>query len=293
MADSFEPILPMAESLPKKEGNVLQSKVLKIWFKPKTDLRKFERVELESANIGSEGIENSYEWAFDTDARRPDSLVKHSLDRALNCMSTGIYSMLQNHFDLKSLHEPCAFGENLLIENLLPNQLCIGDVFECRHDGYCVCIVQVTSSRRACFKVNSKHGKKRKDLKGKNSVRHFATQHACAGWFFRVLKPGVIHVGDEFVLVERKYPKLQLAEVASWMYANTDARHKVNEFGGSEEMLQELIKCPAWTMFQWKEVLMDFVKRRDNSKAKNVRNGISDQKRRRPKAKKKYWENFI
>lgn len=286
----------MAESIPRKEEKVLQSKVLNLWYKPKSDLRKFERVELESANIGLEGIKNSYEWAFDTKARRPSSLVTHSLDRALNCMSTGIYSMLQSHFDLDSLHEPCAFGENMLLEDLLPNELCIGDIFEFRRDGHCVCTVQVTSSRRACFKVNNKHGKKRKDLKGENSVRHFATQHACAGWFFRILKPGVIQVGDELVLVGRKYPKLQLAQVASWMYGNTDARYKVNEFGGPEEILQELIKCPEWTMFQWKEVLMDFVKQRGNPKAigpKNARNRTSDQRRRRPKAKKKYWENFI
>jgi len=278
------------------EEFVLKSKVLHLWYKPSSDLRKFERVELESANIGSEGIKDSYEWPFDTESRRPESLVKHALDRALNCMSTGIYSMLQSHFDLDSLHQPCAFGENMLLEGLFPNDLCIGDIFEFRSEGECVCTVQISSSRRACFKVNSKHGKKRKDLKGKNSVRHFCTQHACSGWFFRVLKPGVIHVGDELVLVERKYPKFQLAQVASWMYANTDARYQVNEFGGSEEMLQGLINCPEFTMFQWKEVLIKFVHQRDNPKAiasKNSRNRRSDIRKRRPKAKKKYWENFI
>lgn len=286
----------MADSVPIVEELVLKSKVLHLWYKPSNDLRKFERVELESANVGSEGIKDSYEWPFDEKARRPDSLVKSALDRALNCMSTGIYTMLQSHFDLASLHQPCAFGENMLLEGLHPNNLCIGDIFEFRHKGKCVCRVEITSSRRACFKVNNKHGRKRKDLKGKNSVRHFCTQHACAGWFFRILEPGEIHVGDELVLVERKYPQFQLAQVASWMYANTDARYKMEEFGGSEEMLQGLIKCPAFSMFQWKEVLIQFVKQRDNPKAitsRNAKNRRSDQTRRRPKAKKKYWENFI
>jgi len=278
------------------EEVLLKSKVLNLWYKPSSKVRKFERVELESANVGSDGIEDSYEWPFDTQCRRPESLVKHASDRALNCMSTEIYNMLQTHFDLESLYQPCAFGENMLLEGLLPNDLCIGDVFEFRRGGRCVCTVQVSSSRRACFKVNSKHGKKRKDLQGKNSVRHFCTQHACAGWFFRVLKAGEIRVGDELVLVERKYPKFQLAQVASAMYANTDARYKVNEFGSSEEMLQGLISCPEFSMFQWKEVLIKFVQERSNPKAiatKNYRNRRNDSRKRRPKAKKKYWESFI
>jgi len=286
----------MTDSVSEVEEFVVKSKVLHLWYKPHSDGRRFERVELESAHVGSEGIEDSYEWPFDTTCRRPESLVKHANDRALNCMSTGIYNMLQSHFALESLHEPCAFGENMLLEGLLPNDLCIGDIFEFRREGKCICIVQVSSSRRACFKVNSKHGKKRKDLQGRNSVRHFCTQHACAGWFFRVLKPGEIRVGDELVLVQRKYPKFQLAQVASAMYADTDARYKVNEFGGSEEMLQGLISCSEFSMFQWKEVLIKFVQERRNPKAvasKHSRNRRSDLRKRRPKAKKKYWESFI
>jgi len=108
----------------------------------------------------------------------------------------------------------------------------------------------------------------------------------------------VIHVGDELVLVERKYPKFRVGQVASWMYANTDARYKVTEFGGSEEMLQALIKCSEFSMFQWKEVLIQFVQQRDNPKAISSKNSKTTRsnlpiRRRKPKAKKKYWEHFV
>eukprot|EP00493_Phyllostaurus_siculus_P014087 UN14301 len=92
------------------------------------------------------------------------------------------------------------------------------------------------------------------------------------GWFFRVLQEGEICVGDEVVLVERKYSQFQLAQVASAMYANTDARYKVNEFGGSEEMLQGLINCPEFSMFQWKEVLIKFFQKRRHLKATASKN---------------------
>jgi len=91
-----------------------------------------------------------------------------------------------------------AFGENLTIQGLLENQVCIGDTF--RLGG---AIVQVSQPRQPCFKIGVKYGDSAMPLK----VQHTGY----TGFYFRVLQEGVVSPGDDLVRLERHPQALTVA----------------------------------------------------------------------------------
>jgi len=83
-----------------------------------------------------------------------------------------------------------AFGENLTIEGLTEDDVCIGDVF-----GIGTAVCQVSQPRQPCKTLNARYG--RLDL-GKLVVDSGKT-----GFYLRVLQDGEVTVGDKLVLTER------------------------------------------------------------------------------------------
>lgn len=266
------------------------SKVLKLFLKPaETEGDKswkwFRRVPVDTVELCSDGFRGGLGWHREKGTIRSRRMEKNGgkrSDRAVCCMSTGIYELLQQRFEHESLKEPCAFGENMLLQGLKPSELCIGDVFEFRRDGNRVATVDIPFPRRPCYKVDKMHGK----VTGPHGVRQYSAETGTAGWFFRVLETGTLRVGDDLVLVQRKYPEFTLASVSSMMWSGTKAGYKIKEFGGSEEMLQALIQCPELGIFQWKESLWAYVEFKKNG-------GKKPKPRKRAPRQKKFWESWI
>jgi MOSC domain-containing protein YiiM len=100
---------------------------------------------------------------------------------------------------------PGAFGENLCIEGLQEADVCTGDVHKIGSSR-----LQVCQPRQPCFKLALRFDDK---FMPKAMIRT-----GRAGWYYRVLEPGVIAMGDTVQLDDRPnpdFPFVRLIELIS------------------------------------------------------------------------------
>ncbi|KAK9777579.1 putative Pyruvate kinase-like protein [Seiridium cardinale] len=121
------------------------------------------------------------------------------------------------------------FGENLSVEHLNEDNVCVGDVFKCGPE----VILQVSDVRQPCFKLNHRFEYKKTSSMSQNSGR--------TGWYYRVLKAGYIQEGDTFELIERVNPAWPLSRVQKYLYHDVNNAEAMNEMvqlrGLGEEMI--------------------------------------------------------
>jgi MOSC domain-containing protein YiiM len=86
-----------------------------------------------------------------------------------------------------------AFGENLLFESLTDQEACIGDRFSLGGAE-----LQVSCPRVPCGTLTKRHG--RPDVVGR------VFEAGRGGWYFRVLKEGLVAPGDALRLLARPQP---------------------------------------------------------------------------------------
>lgn len=87
-----------------------------------------------------------------------------------------------------------AFGENFTIAGITEAGVCIGDSWQVGEEA----IVQVSQPRQPCWKLARRWRIKQLALQVQQTGR--------TGWYFRVLKEGVVAGGMPLVLLERPYP---------------------------------------------------------------------------------------
>ena len=103
-------------------------------------------------------------------------------------------------------------GENLTINGLTEDDLCVGDVHRIGSAS-----LQVVQPRQPCFKFALRFDDSRLP---KAMVRNFRT-----GWYYRVVEPGVIRAGDKVERVDRPHPEFRfsrLVEIVNFRNANAD-----------------------------------------------------------------------
>jgi MOSC domain-containing protein YiiM len=91
-----------------------------------------------------------------------------------------------------------AVGENLVIEGLDEGSVCIGDVHEIGTARLSVC-----QPRQPCFKLALRFGDER--------VVHAMVENGRCGWYYRVVREGVVRPGDRVKCVERPNPAWTVA----------------------------------------------------------------------------------
>lgn len=117
---------------------------------------------------------------------------------------------------------PGAFGENLAVEGLTEDDVCLGDVWDVGEVR-----LQVSQPRRPCWKPARRWGVDDLVQRIRASGR--------TGWYLRVLTRGFLQAGDEIVLRERPYPQWPLTRVDRTMHAPAD----------DPATARELAVCPA------------------------------------------------
>jgi MOSC domain-containing protein YiiM len=117
---------------------------------------------------------------------------------------------------------PGGFGENLAFEGLAESDLCVGDIH-----GIGSTRMQVCQPREPCFKLalrfNDKHMPKAMVRNGR------------AGWYYRILEPGVINSGDRVELLDRPnptFPFTRLVELISRGKATRDELERMRVLPG-------------------------------------------------------------
>lgn len=91
-----------------------------------------------------------------------------------------------------------SFGENFTIDELTEDDVCIGDVWNIGDAS-----VEVSQPRQPCWKLAKRWGIKDLALQVQQTGR--------TGWYFRVLKQGLVQSGLSLALVERPNPHWTIA----------------------------------------------------------------------------------
>jgi MOSC domain-containing protein YiiM len=130
-----------------------------------------------------------------------DLSVHGGPEKAVYAYSLGHYAAWQRDYPQHSeMLNPGAFGENLCIEGLREGELCAGDVHRIGSSR-----LQVCQPRQPCFKLALRFDDK---FMPKAMIRT-----GRAGWYYRVLEPGVIVAGDMVQLDDRPNPDFSFARL--------------------------------------------------------------------------------
>lgn len=115
--------------------------------------------------------------------------------------------------------EMSAFGENLTLRGLTEDELCIGDSFQIGE-----AVIQVSQPRQPCFKLSLIH--ERKDMPVLIQDKGYT------GFYFRVLKEGIVSPSDELVHISRPALAITVTE------ANRLMHHDKGDLEGIQTILE-------------------------------------------------------
>ena len=146
--------------------------------------------------------------------------------KAVHQLATATYDKINAEFGLKV--RVGTLGENLTTEavNGLPamdeSTVCIGDVFQYggqygNTDNNNSVQLRIVQPRRPCYKINDQIGQFK--LNKVPNIASWVTKQGIAGWYFQVVRDGMIHADLPVYLIERPYPFATLEKL--WQLANS------------------------------------------------------------------------
>lgn len=152
--------------------------------------------------------------------------------KAVHQLPVAIYEKINTEFGLKV--RVGTLGENLTTEAVdgLPamdeSTVCIGDVFQYGQDKIIdenggntdnndSVQLRIVQPRRPCYKINDQIGQFK--LNKVPNIASWMTKQGIAGWYFQVVRDGMIHADLPVYLIERPYPFATLEKL--WQLANS------------------------------------------------------------------------
>lgn len=112
-------------------------------------------------------------------------------EMALHQFAQGSYQYLQQAFpDVAEKMHIGSIGENISAPDMDETNVYIGDIYRMGD-----VVLQVSSPRAPCSKINQRYGKKKVDT--------FILENGLTGWYFRVLQGGKISINDIITLDKR------------------------------------------------------------------------------------------
>ena len=146
--------------------------------------------------------------------------------KAVHQLATSTYDKINTEFGLKV--RVGTLGENLTTEavNSLPamdeSTVCIGDIFQYggqygNTDNNNSVQLRIVQPRRPCYKINDQIGQFK--LNKVPNIASWVTKQGIAGWYFQVVRDGMIHADLPVYLIERPYPFATLEKL--WQLANS------------------------------------------------------------------------
>ena len=146
--------------------------------------------------------------------------------KAVHQLPVATYEKINAEFGLKV--RVGTLGENLTTEavNDLPamneSTVCIGDVFQYggqygNTDNNNSVQLRIVQPRRPCYKINDQIGQFK--LNKVPNIASWVTKQGIAGWYFQVVRDGMIHADLPVYLIERPYPFATLEKL--WQLANS------------------------------------------------------------------------
>lgn len=176
--------------------------------------------------------------------------------KAVHQMPMATYEKINAEFDLKV--RIGTLGENLTTEAVdgLPEMdestVCIGDIFQygniddTNYDKSNSVQLRIVQPRRPCYKINDQIGQFTKVP----NIAAWVSKQGIAGWYFQVVRDGLIDAGLPVYLIGRPYPFATLERL--WQLSNSKEKYdaKVIEPWLAIECLED----------SWKKVLKKKIK---------------------------------
>ena len=144
--------------------------------------------------------------------------------KAVHQLPVAIYEKINTELGLKV--RVGTLGENLTTEAVdgLPamdeSTVCIGDVFQYGDEqvnGSDSVQLRIVQPRRPCYKINDQIGQFK--LNKVPNIASWMTKQGIAGWYFEVVRDGMIHADLPVYLIERSYPFATLEKL--WQLSNS------------------------------------------------------------------------
>jgi len=117
--------------------------------------------------------------------------------------------------------EPGSFGENISTVGLLEHDICIGDQYQMGE-----AVVEVSQGRQPCARLNWRFGL--------NGLARRVQESGRCGWYYRVLEPGSVSVGDPITRIARPHGDWPLTRLLEILYRRR----------ASDAELRELLELP-------------------------------------------------
>lgn len=175
--------------------------------------------------------------------------------RAMLVQARQHYTDLQREFPaLESSFsgDDSEFGENLVVDSVAADTVCIGDVFASNSSPL---QLQVTSPRLCCMRPDKRHPTYLPSG-SEGTVRKYASSTARGGWFCKVLESGDIADGDVLKLVSRSNPSWTVQRVAATCYSSTPMRLS---WAGTRAELEELYAIKDLAPYEWRDALREVI----------------------------------
>lgn len=174
--------------------------------------------------------------------------------KAVHQLAPATYDKINAEFGL-NVHVG-TLGENLTTEavNGLPEMteptVCIGDVFQYGEDkinGEDSVQLRIVQPRRPCYKINDQIGQFTKVP----NIASWVSKQGISGWYFQVVRDGMINADLPVYLIERPYPFATLEKL--WQLSNSKEKFDAEVM---EQWLE--IECLEYS---WKKVLAKKIRR--------------------------------
>ncbi len=141
--------------------------------------------------------------------------------RAVMVYQIDSYRYWERHFG-KKLPAYGQFGENLTVDGLPDDEVCIGDRYQIGG-----AVLEVTQPRVTCYRVGIRMNEPQ--------MASLLVAHHRPGFYMRVLQEGDIGAGDEIVKLSAGPEQMTVSEIDALLYLP----------GHSHEQLQRALKIPA------------------------------------------------
>ena len=151
-------------------------------------------------------------------------------DKAILCYNAGHFSFWKTELSRDDVIGGM-FGENLTIESLDEDDICVGDTFSIGK-----VVVQVSQPRQPCWKLNRRWNEPQ--------LAKLVIKNGYCGWYLRVLTPGTIETGQSFERIRRSNAAWTVRRIHKAVYDKAPVEADMKELANLPELskaMQEVV----------------------------------------------------
>ena len=143
-------------------------------------------------------------------------------DKAILCYSSDHFAFWSKELSRDDVSGGM-FGENLTINGLSEDVVCIGDTFAIDD-----IVVQITQPRQPCWKLGRRWNEP--------TLPKMVVKNGFSGWYLRVLTPGIIEAGQGVERIEHVNPDWTVRRAHETMYRKDSSAAALQELANLPEL---------------------------------------------------------